>query len=92
MPIVVPFIRRRHLMFQDDNAWPHVARIWTRFLEAENVPVLPRPAYSSDMSPIEDVWDALYRRVRQRVPVPANLQQPRTAIEEDWDNISQSTA
>ena len=30
----------------------HVERIWTQFLEAENVPVPPWPAYSPDMSPI----------------------------------------
>ena len=39
------------------------------------------------MSPIEHVWDALDRRVRQCVPVPANIQQLWTAIEEDRDNI-----
>ena len=53
-------------------------RICTQFLEAENVPILQWPAYSPDMSPIEHVWDALDRRVRQRVPVPANIQQIRT--------------
>ena len=89
IPIVVPFIH--HLMFQHDNAQPHVARICTKFLEAENVPVLPWPAYSPDMSPIEHVWDALGRHVRQRVPVHANIQQLRTAIEEEWDNIPQAT-
>uniref|UniRef100_A0A4W5QSD4 Activated leukocyte cell adhesion molecule b n=1 Tax=Hucho hucho TaxID=62062 RepID=A0A4W5QSD4_9TELE len=50
-------------MFQHD-----VARICTQFLEAENVPVFPWPAYSLDMSPIEHVWDVLNRRVRQHVP------------------------
>jgi hypothetical protein len=44
-PIVIPFIHRHHLMFQHDNAQSHVARICTQFLEAENVPVLPWPAY-----------------------------------------------
>ena len=78
-------------MFQHDNAQPHVKRICTQFLEAENVPVLPWPAYSPDMSPIEPVWDALYQRVRQRVLVPAHIQQLRTAIEEVWDNIPQVT-
>ena len=62
-----------------------------QFLEAENVPVLPWPAYSPDKSPIEHVWEALDRRVRQRVPVPANFQQLRTAIEEEWDNIPPAT-
>ncbi len=42
-------------------------------------------------SPIEHVWDALDRRIRQRVPVPANIQQLRTAIEEEWTNIPQAT-
>ncbi|ROL46454.1 Glutamate receptor ionotropic, NMDA 2B [Anabarilius grahami] len=74
-----------------DNAQPHVARICTQFLEAENIPVLAWPAYSPDMSPIEHVWDALDRRIRQRVPVPANIQQLRTAIEEEWTNIPQAT-
>ncbi len=35
--------------------------------------------------------DALDRRIRQRVPVPANIQQLRTAIEEEWTNIPQAT-
>jgi hypothetical protein len=38
--IVVPFICLHHHMFQHDNAQPHVTRICTEFLEAENVPVL----------------------------------------------------
>ena len=54
-----------HLMFQHNNARSHVTRICTQFLEAENVPVLPWSAYSPDVSPIEHVWDALDRRVRQ---------------------------
>jgi transposase len=55
----MPFIRHHHLMFQHDNARPHVARICAEFLEAENVPVLPWPAYSPDMLPIQHIWDAL---------------------------------
>ncbi len=90
-PIVVPFSHDHHLMLQHDNARPHVARICTQFPEAENIPVLAWPAYSLDMSPIEHVWDALDRCIRQRVPVPANIQQLCTAIEEEWTNIPQAT-
>jgi transposase len=78
-------------MFQYDNAQPHVAGVNTQFLEAEHVPVLPLPVYSPDMSPIEHIWDALGRRVLPRVPVPANIQRLRTAIEEEWDSIPQAT-
>ncbi len=91
-PIVVPFIHDHHLMLQHDNARPHVARICTQFLEAENIQVLAWPAYSPDMSPIEHFWDALdARRLWQHVRVPANIQQLHTAIEEEWTNIPQST-
>ena len=89
--IVVPFIHNHNLMLQHDNAWPHVRKICTQFLEAENVSVLSCPAYSPDMSPIEHVWDALDRCVGQRVPVPAKIQQFCTAIKEKRDNISQAT-
>ncbi len=48
--IAVPFFHDHHLILQHDNAQPHVARICTQFLEAENIPVLAWPAYSPDMS------------------------------------------
>ena len=48
-PIVVPFIRRHHLMLEHDSERPHVARICTQFLEAENGLVLSWPAYPPDM-------------------------------------------
>ncbi len=84
-------MHNHHLNLQHDNARPHVARICSHFLEAENIPVLLWPAYSPNISPIEHVWDALDRRTRQGVPVPANIQQLRTAIEEEWTNIPQAT-
>ena len=90
-PIVVPFVRLHNVTFQQDNARPHVARICTEFLQAEQVPVLPWPAYSPDMSPIEHLWDVMDRQVRQRVPIPGNVRELRTALGEEWDNIPQAT-
>ncbi len=57
----------------------------------KKITVLAWPAYSPDMTRIEHVWDALDQRIRQRVLVPANIQQLRTAIEEEWTNILQAT-
>jgi len=66
-------------MLQHDNAQTHVERIFTQFLEAENITVLSWPVYLLDMSPTEHVWDALDCRIWQRVPGPANIQQLSTA-------------
>lgn len=66
-PIVVPFIRDRHLMLQHDHAQTHVARSCKQSLEAENI-----PADSLDMSTIEQVDPS----VSQLLPVPSNMPQP----------------
>ncbi|ROL47080.1 ADP-ribosylation factor-like protein 13B [Anabarilius grahami] len=82
--------RRVGEQFADVNVVDRVAHGGSA-VYAENIPVLARPAYSTDMSPTEHVWDALDRCIGQRVPVPANIQQLRTAIEEEWTNIPQAT-
>ena len=68
-----------------DNARPHVARICRQFLNRNNVNVLPWPAVSPDMNPIEDIWDYLGRKVRARGNAH-NLRDLENAIPE-WNNI-----
>ncbi|XDV34691.1 hypothetical protein PO909_004823 [Leuciscus waleckii] len=65
-PIVVPFIHDHHLMLHHDYARPHVARICTEFLEAENIPVLAVPV----------LWIGVYDRVFQVLPISSNFAQP----------------
>ena len=72
---VVPFIQR-HGVFSR----PHVARACTDFLQRQNIDVLPWPALSADMSPIEHLWDLLGRRVRQRRQQPWKLNELRQAL------------
>ncbi len=89
-PIVVPFIHDYQLMLQHDNARPHVARICTQW-KLNTSQFLHGQHTHWTCHPIEHVWDALDRRIRQRVQVPANIQQLRTAIEEEWTNTPQAT-
>ena len=49
-----------------DNARSHVARICRQFLHRNNVNVLPWPAVSPDMNPIEHICDYLGRKIRAR--------------------------
>ncbi len=74
------------------HSWPssHVAAWWCTAPYCKDLYTIPRKwkhpsscmasILTHCISPIEHVWDALDRRIRQCVPVPANIQQLRTAI------------
>ena len=66
-PEVVPFLQRHGpAILMHDNVRLHVARICRQFLNRNNVNVLPWPAVSPDMNPIEHISDYLGRKVRAR--------------------------
>jgi transposase len=50
----------------DDNARPHRTRAVTAYLQSKAVTSVPWPAMSSDLNPIEHIWDMLGRRIQAR--------------------------
>ena len=69
-----------------DNARPHVARTCRQFLNRNNVNVLPWPAVSPDMKPIEHIWDYPGRKVRARGNVH-NLRDLENTLIQECNNI-----
>jgi transposase len=65
--------------------------ICTAYLQAHNIDVLPWPAFSPDLSPIEHLWDELDRRVRRRDNPPSSIPELEQALLQEWNNISQMT-
>ena len=90
LPHVVPFLQAHpDMTLQQDNAPSHTARSLRDFLQARKDCVLPWPAKSPDLNPIEQVWDLLDWRVRERAIPHRNVQKLADALVEECGNISQ---
>lgn len=86
---VLPYIRQHlpaNTVFQQDNAPCHTARIVTQLLRDEDVTVLRWPAQSPDLSPIENLWRILKRRVAKHRT--ASLDDLWEAVQEEWGKLS----
>ena len=91
IPVAIPFLEQHGpgIILQQDNARPHTARIVRTFMEEEHVTLLPWPAVSPDLSPIEHVWDEMERRVRALPQQPGNVGELRQALVNVWQDIPQ---
>ncbi|GFV18861.1 transposable element Tcb1 transposase [Trichonephila clavipes] len=76
-------------IFQQDNARPHVARIVQRYFINHQIELLPWPARSPDLSPIENMWSMVAQLLNQitlPAATPDQLWQP---VEAAWSAVSQ---
>lgn len=82
---LLPFIQTHGpgITFQQDNATPHTARITNNFFAQNNINVLPWPAVSPDLNPIEHIWDELGRRVRANHQIN-NINDLIQALQVEW--------
>ncbi|GFW98667.1 transposable element Tcb1 transposase [Trichonephila clavipes] len=75
-------------IFQEDNARPHVARIVQRFFVNHQTELLPWPARSPDLSPIENMWSMVAQRLTQITP-PAATPDQLWQMEAAWSAVPQ---
>ncbi|GFW19535.1 transposable element Tcb1 transposase [Trichonephila clavipes] len=72
----------------DDNAHPHRADIVDDYLASERIARMAWRAYSPDLNPIENLWDAFGRAVSSRFPPLATLIELETALQEEWQLLN----
>ena len=85
---LLPFIQNfgPGLTLQHNNARPHTALVTANFLAQNNVNILPWPALSPDMNPIEHIWDELDRRARTNHQIN-NVQDLTQALQLEWQAL-----
>src|SRR5688500_10161368 len=86
-PTVRKFFPRGDGIFQEDNAPPHRAKIAAAAQEESRLQVLPWPVQSPDLSPIENRWQDVKRKLYSHAKKPKNLPELERAMKRAWKAI-----
>ncbi|GFX33592.1 transposable element Tcb1 transposase [Trichonephila clavipes] len=87
-PQAIPFLQGLPgAVFQQDNARPHVAKTVKSYLDSQQVLLLPWPAYSPDLSPIEHVWDIIGERVARDLRPVVSTDELWLRIQTIWNTL-----
>jgi hypothetical protein len=74
------------LLFQQDNAPCHKAKKVTEWFQKSEIEVLPWPARSPDLNPIENIWNMIDLELGKLKIV--SLAQLETVLAEQWNKVS----
>jgi len=74
-------------VFQQDNAPPHSAKVTQDYLERKKIPLLEWPAQSPDLSPIENIWGIMTKKVYSNGKTYENVNELWDAIVKAWFEI-----
>lgn len=80
--------RKKDFRFMQDNASVHTARHCKAWFKQHKVNVLPWPALSPDLNPIENVWGVLAKAVYANGRQFKSVQELKTVVLQKWEDIS----
>ena len=88
---LIPEGRRGTIVYQQDNATIHKAHLTKMWLLYQNIKTIDWPAHSPDLNPIENVWGLLARRVYANGRVFSTIDELRSCILTEWQNLETET-
>lgn len=89
-PVVLSYLQGLPTaIFQQDNARPHVARIVQGFFVNHQIELLPWPARSLDLSPIENMWSMVAQQLTQSSSPAVTPDQLWQRVEAAWSAVPQ---
>ena len=89
---LLPYAQQYHggtanITFQQDGSAPHRAKSVKAYSDGEGIKLLPWPAQSPDMNPIENAWAILKRNLRQESTYPTSEAELFKRLSEVWDSL-----
>jgi transposase len=77
----------KDVIFQQDNDPKHRSKKAQKWFEDNGVEVLPWPAQSADLAPIEHLWGHLKNRLKEYDQPPSGVLELWERVEKEWENI-----
>ncbi|CAG8660808.1 13745_t:CDS:1 [Dentiscutata heterogama] len=90
IPVVCQLVPDGQGIFQQDNAPAHTCSKVKNVFRNANIPVLPWPAQSPDMNPIENMWQEVERCLRNFPDNPTSIQDLEEKVKAAWYSIPPS--
>ena len=78
------------VIFQQDNAPIHSAKITKEWFKTNKIATMDWPANSPDLNPIENIWKQLKDNIQSQKVFPKNVNELKVALKKEWENLDSS--